>query len=285
MRRFVISLIVVGLLAVGAIVGWRKITDQVKLALPDQCTASVGSLGATLDPEQSQNAALISAIAVHRGLPAHAATIALATAMQESKLFNLTSGDRDSLGLFQQRPSQGWGTRAQILDPVYATNRFYDALVKLPDFRTIPVTEAAQKVQHSAYPQAYAKHEPAARALASALTGESAHSFSCRISAPGTGHTSTVRDEITGVFGSLLGTPVITGARVTTPVTDNTVGWAVAQYLVGESSRLGLHRVEYDGYAWTGGLDSGKGWVADPAAHAEVIGVTVNVSVSGSASS
>lgn len=287
MRRFVIALTVVGLLVVGAIVGWRKITDQVKLALPDQCTASVGNLGATLETEQAQNAALISAIAVRRGLPAHAATIALATAMQESKLFNLTSGDRDSLGLFQQRPSQGWGTRAQILDPVYATNSFYDALVKLPDFRTVPVTEAAQRVQHSAYPQAYAKHEDAARALASALTGESARAFTCRISDPGTGKPTTVRDEITGVFGSLVGTPVITGARVTTPVGDGTIGWSAAQYLVGQASRLGLHRVEYDGYSWTGGLASSKGWVADAAATPGVIGVTVNVSasVSGNASS
>ena len=278
MRRFVIALVVVAVLAVGAILGWRKITDQVKLALPDQCTATVGNLSATLDPEQAQNAALITAIAVRRGLPAHAATIALATAMQESKLFNLTSGDRDSLGLFQQRPSQGWGTRKQIMDPVFATNSFYDALVKLPDFRTVPVTEAAQRVQHSAYPGAYAKHEDAARALASALTGESDHAFTCRLSDPGTGTPTTVRDEIAGVFGSLVGTPVITGARVTTPVANATIGWSAAQYLVGQASRLGIHRVEYDGYAWTGGLASSNGWVLHPAASPGFIGVTVNVS-------
>ena len=278
MRRFVIALVVVAVLAVGAILGWRKITDQVKLALPDQCTATVGNLSATLDPEQAQNAALITAIAVRRGLPAHAATIALATAMQESKLFNLTSGDRDSLGLFQQRPSQGWGTRKQIMDPVFATNSFYDALLKLPDFRTAPVTEAAQRVQRCAYPGAYAKHEDAARALASALTGESDHAFTCRLSDPGTGTPTTVRDEIAGVFGSLVGTPVITGARVTTPVANATIGWSAAQYLVGQASRLGIHRVEYDGYAWTGGLASSNGWVPHPAASPGFIGVTVNVS-------
>ena len=67
-------------------------------------------------------------------MPAHAATIALATALQESKLYNLHGGDRDSLGLFQQRPSQGWGTRGEILDPVHATNAFYDALARVPGY-------------------------------------------------------------------------------------------------------------------------------------------------------
>ena len=74
---------------------------------------------------------MITAIAIRRGLPPRAATIAIATAIQESKVRNITYGDRDSLGLFQQRPSQGWGTPEQILNPEYSTNKFYDALVKV----------------------------------------------------------------------------------------------------------------------------------------------------------
>ena len=117
---------------------------------------------------------------MRRELPPRAASIALATAMQESKLRNLEHGDRDSLGLFQQRPSQGWGTQEQILNPVYAINAFYDALDQVDGYQTMAITEAAQAVQRSAYPDAYAEHEADARALASALTGETTGgAFSC----------------------------------------------------------------------------------------------------------
>ena len=102
----------------------------------------------------------ITALAVSAACRARAATIAIATAIQESKLRNLDYGDRDSLGLFQQRPSQGWGTEEQILDPVYATNRFYDALVKVKGYESMEITKVAQEVQRSAYPEAYADHEP-----------------------------------------------------------------------------------------------------------------------------
>ena len=147
------------------------------------CTAVAGGQTVTLDSEQASNAATITAVAVQRNLPARAATIALATALQESKLRNLTYGDRDSLGLFQQRPSQGWGTKAQVTDPVYAANAFYDVLVKIEGYRTLPVTKAAQKVQRSAFPSAYAAHEADARVLASALSGYSPAAFTCVLAA------------------------------------------------------------------------------------------------------
>ncbi|MFL6053788.1 MAG: hypothetical protein ACJ72W_12870 [Actinoallomurus sp.] len=108
-------------------------------------------------------------------MPDHAVTVALATAMQESRLKDLPGGDRDSAGLFQQRPSQGWGTHAQIVDPVHAATAFYQRLKTLPGWKQLSVTEAAQDVQHSATPDAYAQWEPQARAIASALTGERAH--------------------------------------------------------------------------------------------------------------
>jgi hypothetical protein len=127
------------------------------------------------------NAATIVGIAVRRGLPARAATIAIATALQESKLVNVRYGDRDSLGLFQQRPSQGWGTEAQVLDPVYATNAFYDRLVEVRDYRSLPITVAAQRVQRSGFPDAYAQHEQNARVVAAALTGQSAPAVSCAL--------------------------------------------------------------------------------------------------------
>ena len=106
-------------------------------------------------------------------------TIALATAMQESGLRNIDHGDRDSLGLFQQRPSQGWGTEQQILDPVYSAGKFYEHLVKVPGYSRLPLTVAAQRVQRSGYPQAYAKHEPDATLLAAALTGRAPAALNC----------------------------------------------------------------------------------------------------------
>lgn len=80
-------------------------------------------------------------------------TIALATALQESALRNIDYGDRDSLGLFQQRPSQGWGTPAQIMDPVYSAGVFYDRLAEVPGYSRLPLTVAAQRVQRSGFPR------------------------------------------------------------------------------------------------------------------------------------
>lgn len=87
-----------------------------------------------LSPEQAANAATISAVASSRGLSERAVTIALATAMQESGLRNIDFGDRDSVGLFQQRPSQDWGTVRQIMDPVYSAGAFYRHLAKVPGY-------------------------------------------------------------------------------------------------------------------------------------------------------
>ena len=89
-------------------------------------------------PEQAVNAATITAVGTGRGLPERAVTIALATALQESSLRNIDHGDRDSLGLFQQRPSQGWGTPEEILDPTYSAGEFYDHLVKVPGYTRLP---------------------------------------------------------------------------------------------------------------------------------------------------
>ncbi|WP_340376361.1 heavy metal transporter [Streptomyces sp. SS7] len=130
-------------------------------------------------PEQAVNAATIAAVGTNREMPERAVAIALATAIQESGLRNLAHGDRDSLGLFQQRPSQGWGTEKQVTDPAYAASIFYEHLAKVPDYTELPLTVAAQKVQRSGYPEAYAKHEADAVMLAAALTGTSAATLTC----------------------------------------------------------------------------------------------------------
>nr|WP_019901949.1 C40 family peptidase [Salinispora arenicola] len=123
------------------------------------------------DREQTGNAAAIVAAGVRLQVPPRGWVIALATAMQESTLRNLPGGDRDSVGLFQQRPSQGWGTPAQLQDPVYAAGKFYAALLALDGWQAMSLTDAAQTVQRSAYPGAYATWEDDAIALVRVLTG------------------------------------------------------------------------------------------------------------------
>jgi len=236
---------------------------------PEACYATLDGSQWQLDPGQADNAALVAAVSLRRGLPARAATIALATSMQESKLRNLPEGDRDSLGLFQQRPSQGWGTEAQIMDPVYATGRFYSALVKVKGYETLPITEAAQAVQRSGFPDAYAQHETAARAYASALTGNSPAALTCVLHSPdadadaGDGPATTVPatvvDRVHRDFGQ-LGTrvaPATKGSGPAVVVDTATLGddaerlaWAVGQWGVATAQPLGLVGVQVDDQRW-----------------------------------
>ncbi|MFE9407408.1 C40 family peptidase [Streptomyces sp. NPDC006704] len=125
--------------------------------------------GLDLAAEQVPNARTIVATGISLGIPVRGQVVALATAMQESRLRNLNSGDRDSLGLFQQRPSQGWGTAEQVRDPVYASEKFYKALLQVSGWQQLTVTQAAQKVQRSGFPDAYAQWEPLASALQKAI--------------------------------------------------------------------------------------------------------------------
>jgi len=147
-------------------VAWARSADDV----PAEGTCTVDGGTVTVSAEQARHATTIAGVARDRGLPDRAVVIALATAQQESGLRNLDYGDRDSLGLFQQRPSQGWGTPAQVQDPVYAAGKFYDGLVQVPGWETGRLTEVAQTVQRSGFPEAYQKHEAMAQELTVALT-------------------------------------------------------------------------------------------------------------------
>jgi hypothetical protein len=138
-----------------------------------ECRLPDTSLSVT--PEQVANARTIAQVARDRGLPDRAVVIALATAQQESRLRNLDYGDRDSLGLFQQRPSQGWGTEAQVQDPVYAAGKFYDGLVQVPDWQSGRLTEIAQSVQLSGHPELYQQWEVMAEELTNYLQNTAEH--------------------------------------------------------------------------------------------------------------
>ena len=148
---------------------WERYGDEYFAS--SRCTVTVGDRTDTKTAEQANNIAIIVAGSMRWGLPARAATIAVATAIQESTLRNIDYGDRDSIGLFQQRPSQGWGSVDEIMDPYYATDRFYEALIKVSGWQDAEITDAAQAVQRSGFPEAYADHEEEGRLWASALTG------------------------------------------------------------------------------------------------------------------
>ncbi|GAC1317978.1 MAG: hypothetical protein NVSMB16_14390 [Acidimicrobiales bacterium] len=207
-----------------------------------QCMASAGSVTFSLDREQARNATTIAAVAKRMGLANHAVTVGLAAGLQESKLRNLTYGDRDSVGLFQQRPSQGWGTRRQILVPSYAARAFFSRLVQLPGWETLPVTEAAQAVQRSGAPAAYAQWDQPSRVLAQALTGEVAAGFTCRLPVASGG---LRQGALTNAEHVELGVPG-TGVRVT-PAR----GWTVAGWLIGHAADYGVTTVDFSGHRWS----------------------------------
>ncbi|MGW4570299.1 heavy metal transporter [Streptomyces tendae] len=237
-------------------------------------------------PEQAVNAATITAVGTARKLPDRAVTIALATALQESALRNLDHGDKDSLGLFQQRPSQGWGKPAEIMDPAYSAGLFYDHLVEIPGYLDLPLTDAAQRVQRSAFPDAYAKHEPDAELLAAALTGRSAATLTCdgrpgatREKGPDAVRAALVRDfghdvlrpagaEVGGDSASPRPAAGSDERTVTLPVTGGTGsgsaeergrrGWQLAHWAVANASSLHIQRVTYAGRQWTAGNTDSK---------------------------
>lgn len=202
-------------------------------------TCSVG--GVSLEPEQMQNAATIAAVGVRLGLPDHAVTVALATALQESKLRNLPYGDRDSLGLFQQRPSQGWGSPATVRTPRLAAATFYRHLARVHGWTALSVTDAAQAVQHSAAPQAYAQWEAAARTLAGALTGEAEPSVACSfVPVPHPGAAPALQAAAAAELGPAgLARPGVRGTRVA-------AGW-----LVSHAQAYGITAVSLRGRTWT----------------------------------
>jgi hypothetical protein len=177
------------------------------VALADSTTAPLGSGTAlALTAVQVQYASTINAVGLAKAVPDRARTVALATALQETGLRNLTTGHLDSVGLFQQRPSQGWGTAAQIMDPVYSAGIFYQRLLKVAGWASMSITEAAQAVQHSAYPDAYAKWEPAADTLRSALSGPSPDLLSCRAGAT---PPTTPPPDRTPLSGTSAATPAL----------------------------------------------------------------------------
>jgi hypothetical protein len=230
----------------------------------DGCIVRGHGFDVPLTTDQAGLAALIAGVAARRSLPVRAVTIAYATALQESGLENLPYGDRDSVGIFQQRPSEGWGPRRELLDPVYATSRFFAALAAVPNYQHLLIYRAAQDVQHSADGHAYSQYSGQGAAMAYGFTGARPHDVWCwygggvgkhgRLTAAGA--------DMRKAFGRLrighAGDPV---ARVR--VRSESAGWAVSAWLVTHASSFGITSVSFGGYQWAA-THGQKGWVKDP---------------------
>ena len=231
------------------------VSRSVQVPVIPHCSfaTSAPALTYQLDPDQAQEASVIAAAGSRLGLPDHAVTIALATALQESKLQNLSYGDRDSVGLFQQRPSEGWGTAAQILDPNYASTAFYQHLEAVPGWQQLSVAQAAQDVQHSADGSAYAGWEDEARALAVDLTGESPASVTCRLT--GFGGPVPEAGALVAAGESELGVSPYQADP------GPQAGWRMASWLVAHAYAYHLSSVSYDNQRWT--PSSGR-WESSP---------------------
>lgn len=228
------------------------------------CVAGPGRQALDLATGQAAIAATIAGVANRRHLPDRAVAIAYATALQESKLSNLDYGDRDSVGVFQQRPSEGWGTTQQILDPVYATTRFFEALAAVPGYLQMPISQAAQAVQHSADGSAYAQYADMGSELATAFTGTEPRGVWCTYAGgPGKVRLVAATHMLTSAFGP-LSRRVSGDPAETITVHDSRQGWAVASWLVANAQEYGIAFVRFRGYQWLGFSGSGH-WTKQPA--------------------
>lgn len=259
-RATILAVLVIAVVA-GGYFGVRALWHRAQNVLTaDQCT--VGSYD--LDPDQASVAAtMVGAVTSHRpALPERAAVLVLAAGLQESKLTNLApgAGDRDSVGVLQQRPSQGWGTppgnEASLNDVFEATTEFLDKLVQVRGWQSMPLAHAVQSVQISADESAYAPHEGEAQALADALSGRRAKGITCsfakpsKVAAPSRVSALAQRDLP-------INEPIVTSTSVRVPG----AGWQTTAWFIANADRLGIEQVSYAGASWsrTGGWSQDLG--------------------------
>lgn len=258
-RRLGGLVLVLALAAGGLYVGVRALLGGTLTGgVASRCTFGTYST----DTGQASVAATMVGVVLHRGLPERAAVLTITAAWQESKLRNVGAGDgdRDSVGVLQQRPSQGWGTEQELADVAIATERFLDALVRIPDWDTEPAAEVIQAVQISADGSLYAQHEPKSTAMAQALTGTVPAGVSCRFERPD--QVATTADVAALVARELpVAAPQVSGQTVSVPG----AGWATAAWFVANADRLGVDSVAYSARTWSradGWSDSGAGAAA-----------------------
>jgi hypothetical protein len=268
------------LLAVGAFAAYKAYQRYVvQLLTVPGCQAGTGNNAVPLDFGQTADAATIAGVAIREHLPRQALTIAYATALQEAKLENPGNGDLDSVGIFQQRPSEGWGSATQLQDPAYAATAFFKALVQVPNYTAIPVYQAAQDVQRSADGYAYEQYAQTGAALAADFTG-APHAVTCwynpatqaaSLGASAKLNLKAAGDGLTDAFGQPGNGQAVQQISTARPGTSGSFkvtaasGWAVANWLVASAGNYGITQVRYAGYQWTAGLTE-TSWQPDSTA-------------------
>ncbi|MCL2784402.1 MAG: hypothetical protein FWD55_02995 [Propionibacteriaceae bacterium] len=274
--RTVLIVIATVLLVVALVIGGIGVYRWVSTLWADPppppnvyCQSTIDQERAEIDIEQSQNASIIAGVAAQRGLIPRAVSIALATAFQESQIRNLDYGDRDSLGLFQQRPSQGWGTEEQIMDPFYSSAKFYEAMVKVPDWQTSDLGWVAQEVQRSGFPDAYDQHVARSRILASALTGETPAAWSCLVFNPEPADPDLLVSMLTRGYGSTANVQAFPAegserAYITITASTEEVAWSSAAFAQSWATATGVTSVQVGIYEWTASAKVLSGWIGVP---------------------
>ena len=257
-----VALAFVVLLGGGAYLAFRHVAPL--LAPSSGCEVKTRGQALRLSPSQAGIAATIAAVARREGLPRRAVTIAYAAALQESKLENLKYGDRDSVGVFQQRPSQGWGRTRQLEDPVYAATKFFDALTLVRGYQTMAVYRAAQAVQRSADGAAYIQYEKMAASLSRGFTGDP-RSVWCWYPKPSgpRARLGAASQQLARAFGPLP-LRAASDPRLTVVVPGPAEGWSVAAWLVSHASGYGITDVRYGHFEWRA-ASGARGWTRVPA--------------------
>lgn len=263
-RGLIATLVVLTVLAAvafGLVVLWR--------AAQTHSTAEECKFGDfSIEPDQASVASTMVGVVISRDLPERAAVLALAAGMQESRLTNLgpDEGDRDSVGVLQQRPSQGWGTAAELQDVHIATGKFLDALLKVDHWQTMPLADAIQEVQISIDGSFYARHEPEAQALSDALTGKNPAGITCTFPKPA--QVASVATVAAAVRQDL---PVTKPTAAFPTITVPGASWATAAWFVANANKYGIDQVDYSGRQWT----RAHGWKDDKKAAANAVVATL----------
>lgn len=241
-RRAAVILAVLAVLTGGGIYAFIALRD--KLTTPG-CTFAVGSGHTKLDTDKAAIASTLAGVVTTKGLPERAGFLLIMAAWQESGLRNLPYGDRDSVGVLQQRPSQGWGTVAQISDVHYAASKFLDELVKQPDWKTGDPAEVIDSVQRSADAGAYNRHRDEAQALAHVLLGKVYAGLRCEFDEP-----TLVATPAKVVEQLQADLPVKTPAVQARTISVPGAGWQTAIWFVANADRLGIDSVSYGAARW-----------------------------------
>ena len=283
--KAVVGVLVVAAVAVGGAFGLHSLWTTAKSHFTSE-TCTVGAWD--LDPDQAAVAStMVGAVTSYRvRLPDRAAVLVLAAGLQESKLTNIPpgQGDRDSVGVLQQRPSQDWGKVAgqpdslaartqRLTDVSFATKAFLDKLVRIPGWSRLPLAEAVQQVQISADGSLYAQHEPEAAALAHALLGRVPAGITCDFAAPtkvaaATDVAARARKELG------IDTPVASGLHA---VRVPGAGWQTVAWFVAHAWGLGIDDVAFAGQQWS----RGHGWQRAAAASPAAVVATLHVPKKG----